>query len=405
MQSLSADQTRVQLLRDSLRRSSLDLLVCSLPENVLLLSGYWPVVGTSIALLTQEKLIVIAPEDEQQLAHDSRGDEVLLFQPGSLDSLANATTAVRDPLQQALRKLGNPKTVGIDDAATTEPTPYSALHLYGADLPETLSSLLPTITLRHCREQLSILKATLTDSELERVRNGCRLAGEAYDSSVQHVRAGMREPEVEGVFRCAFSEAKPWLGAVRQESFVWCMSGPNSAKAHAAYARTRARQLQDGDLVMMHCNSCVQGFWTDITRTFHLGEPDERVVRMYSAIAEASRAALAEIKPGAKASQIDQAARDVLSQNGFGKQFKHQTGHGVGFSAISGDARPRLHPKSPDILETGMIFNVEPAIYIEDFGGMRHCDVVAVTPAGAELLTPFQRDWHGLILGRELAAD
>src|SRR6185437_850418 len=166
MQSLASDQTRVQLLRDSLRKSGLDLLVCSLPDNVLLLSGYWPVVGTSIALLTQERLIVIAPEDEQQLAHDSRADEVLLFEPGSLNSLADAATAVRNPLQQALRKLASPKMVGIDDAATTEPTPYSALHLYGADLPEMLTSLLPKMTLRHCREQLSTLKATLTDSEL-----------------------------------------------------------------------------------------------------------------------------------------------------------------------------------------------------------------------------------------------
>jgi Xaa-Pro aminopeptidase len=176
------------------------------------------------------------------------------------------------------------------------------------------------------------------------------------------------------------------------------MSGENSAKAHAAYARTRARQLRSGDLVMMHCNSCVQGFWTDITRAFHLGEPDERVVKMYEAVAEASQAALAEIRPGARASEVDRAAREVLSGKGFGKAFKHQTGHGVGFAAISADARPRLHPKSPDVLESGMVFNVEPAIYIDGFGGIRQCDLVVVNENGAEVLTDFQRDWRELIL-------
>jgi len=188
--------------------------------------------------------------------------------------------------------------------------------------------------------------------EIERVRHGCCLAGDAYVATAQQIRVGMREPDVEGIFRSSVSEQKLWLDDVRQEAFAWCMSGENSAKAYAAYARTRARQIQVGDLVMIHCNSCVQGLWTDITRTFHIGEPEDRVVRMYSAIFQASEAAMAEIKPGAKASAVDQAARDVLCQKGFGTEFKHQAGHGVGFSAISADARPRLHPKSPDVLET-----------------------------------------------------
>ena len=90
------------------------------------------------------------------------------------------------------------------------------------------------------------------------------------------------------------------------------------------------------------------------------------------------------------AADVDAAARDVLKMRGFGPQFKHSTGHGVGFSAIDANAKPRLHPKSEDTLEAGMVFNVEPAIYFEGYGGMRHCDMVAVTDSGAEVLTPFQ---------------
>jgi Xaa-Pro dipeptidase len=79
----------------------------------------------------------------------------------------------------------------------------------------------------------------------------------------------------------------------------------------------------------------------------------------------------------------------VLKSHGFGDAFKHATGHGVGFAAADANALPRIHPKSPDILKTGMTFNIEPAIYIEEIGGMRHCDVVACTDSGAELLTDF----------------
>ena len=86
---------------------------------------------------------------------------------------------------------------------------------------------------------------------------------------------------------------------------------------------------------------------------------------------------------------MDRAARDVLVERGFGRAFKHATGHGVGFSAINHNARPRIHPACDALLEVGMVFNIEPAIYIPGVGGMRHCDDVVVTPSGAECLTPF----------------
>ena len=79
-----------------------------------------------------------------------------------------------------------------------------------------------------------------------------------------------------------------------------------------------------------------------------------------------------------------------MQEQGFGAAFKHSTGHGVGSEAINADARPRVHPLSPDTLAEGMIFNVEPAAYFDGYGGVRHCDVVAVTGRGCDLLTPFQ---------------
>jgi Xaa-Pro dipeptidase len=86
---------------------------------------------------------------------------------------------------------------------------------------------------------------------------------------------------------------------------------------------------------------------------------------------------------------VDRAARDELDSRGLGRGFKHPTGHGVGFAAIDHNAIPRLHPRSEDRLEVGMVFNVEPAIYLEGTGGLRHCDMVSVTESGADLLTPF----------------
>ena len=96
------------------------------------------------------------------------------------------------------------------------------------------------------------------------------------------------------------------------------------------------------------------------------------------------------------------APREVMDARSFGREFKHGLGHGVGFAAISHNARPRLHPASDDVLEAGRVFNDEPAIYVEGYGGMRHCDVVAVTEAGAEVLTPFQTGVEQLTITRNV---
>ena len=110
---------------------------------------------------------------------------------------------------------------------------------------------------------------------------------------------------------------------------------------------------------------------------------------MYDAIAEARASAIRAVAPGVPTKAIDAAAREVLTRHGFGSEFKHAVGHGVGFAAADPNAIPRMHPESPDTLQPGMTFNIEPAIYFEGDSGMRHCDVIACNETGAEVLTDF----------------
>jgi Xaa-Pro aminopeptidase len=204
------------------------------------------------------------------------------------------------------------------------------------------------------------------------------------------------ELEVAAAFRTPLSTHAPH--AERAGGFAFCMSGPNAARAYGAYAQSSARKLARGDLALVHCNSYVDGFWTDITRTYCLGAPGARERDMYTAVFEARSAALDALRPGVRAQDVDAAARDVLRRHGFGGAFKHALGHGVGFAAIDHDAHPRIHPKSTEVLEAGMVFNIEPAIYLEGITGMRHCDVVALTGSGPQVLTPFQAGMEELIL-------
>ena len=113
------------------------------------------------------------------------------------------------------------------------------------------------------------MKSVKTRSEIEKIRTACGIARNSFETGASGLRAGMDEPEAAELFRAALQRAKPSArDFVRSDGFAFCMSGPNAAKASAAYARTRHRTLERDDTVMIHCNSYVDGFWTDITRTY-----------------------------------------------------------------------------------------------------------------------------------------
>lgn len=390
------DEQRLDRLKEALGEACLDALVCARPSNVLLLSGYWPVVGTSIAIATASgEVAVIAPRDEMELAERGHG-AVYPFSPGSLEDITCARQAVRAPLFRVIQSLGLERArFGYERDAGFEPSSYAAMHHYGDSLGTLLAEVAPHSTTTPIRELLARQHSVKTPMEINRIRRACRIAEEAFSVGIEAMCVDQPESEAAECFQRPLATVGIGMPCddvepvARAGGYVACMSGINSARAHGAYARSTARRLADGDLVLTHCNSYADGYWTDITRTYGVGKINERQDAMYSALFEARRAALDAIRPGAAARDVDAAAREALTGHGFGDAFKHSTGHGVGFAAINHNARPRLHPASNETLEEGMVFNVEPGIYIDGYGGMRHCDMVAVTADGYELLTPF----------------
>jgi Xaa-Pro aminopeptidase len=397
---MTRDEVRIERIQSALEEARLDAIICTLPINVLLISGYWPVVGASIAIATRDgRTAVIAPKDEMELAMRALADEVRQYQTSSLEQIGSVMDAIWLPLREAARDLLIERgRIGYERGPSFLPVSYTAMHLYDASVIEMLSRSLPTARLVQADNLLARLRATPTPGEAERIRAACRIAERAFDEGARQLREGMKECGAASLFSAPLFDMDAQEGIQRTGGFVFCMSGINSASAHTGFARTRNRELSRNDLVMVHCNSYADGYWTDITRTFTMGEADERKLEMYGAVFAASRAALDAIAPGARGADIDRVAREAIASRGFGEQFKHATGHGVGFAAIDKNAMPRLHPDSDDVLEAGMIFNIEPAIYIEGYGGLRHCDMVMVTETGAEVLTPFQSGIEHLMI-------
>ena len=395
---MAHDLERIKLNARAIRESGFDALICGLPSNVLLLSaGYWPIVGTSFAVANGEgKVALVVPEDESELARKTGAAEVFTYKPASLDKLQTVVDAISEPLAKAASAIGvSGGRIGCDIGETHQPASYISMHLFGSSLAEVIGRALPGSTVEDATRLLAKLRSVCTPQEVDRVRQACKAAQEAFESARRALRPGQSEIAVASQARLPLYQD----AHARDQQHLAIMSGPRSASAYGAYATSSDRVMQAGELVMVHCNSNIAGYWTDITRTFCLGKPTEQQRRMYDAIAAAREAALKAIRPGVRAADVDKAARQILGARGFGDQFKHATGHGVGYAAIDHNAQPRLHPKSPDLLEVGMVFNVEPAIYIEKTQGMRHCDMVSVTDSGAEVLTPFLADMNELALG------
>ncbi len=395
---MERDEDRLTRIRHALDAQSLDAVVCTLPANVRMTTGYWPVIGNAVAVATSEGAVgLLAPEDEVEVASNSWADVFEPFTGGSLHTLASTADILRPLLAQLFTSAGVRRgaSIGFEGAGSFDPSSYASMFVYGAGLPELLHSAAAGASFTDATECLLRLRSVLTACELGVLRKACRIARSAFVSTASDIHAGMREFEIATLLRGRLAASDE---GARCDGFAYCMSGPNSARAYSAFQRSTSRAIDKGDSVLLHCNSFCEGLWTDITRTFSVGSPDPRQRAIHEAVLIAGQRANAAIRPGVRACAVDESARAVLQSYGFGDAFKHATGHGVGFSAIDHHAPPRIHPLSNELLEAGMVFNVEPAAYLPETRGVRHCDMVVVTEAGAEMLTAFQATLEDLIL-------
>jgi len=157
--------------------------------------------------------------------------------------------------------------------------------------------------------------------------------------------------------------------------------GPRSSMPHARPSR---RRLREGEVVLLDFGALLRGYASDMTRTFWFGEPEEEFVEVYGITLEAQRAALEAARPGMGVVELDGVARKVVEDAGYGESFKHGLGHGVGLRVHE---PPKVSPKGEGELEAGMVFTVEPGIYLPGRWGVRIEDLLVLRPHGVEVLT------------------
>lgn len=216
-----------------------------------------------------------------------------------------------------------------------------------------------------------------TDAEIEKIQRACTLCVQALRETVPYIKPGVREYEVAAELE--YRMRKLGLEGTSFETIV--ASGSRSALPHGLASD---RIIQQGDAVTIDFGGIYQGYASDMTRTFFVGEPCEALVKVYNAVLLAQQTAIIQFKPGMMGRDLDRIARDILVEQGYGPYFVHSLGHGVGIEVHEGFSVGR---KSQDILLPGMVFSIEPGVYIEGLGGVRIEDLVVATQQGLCVLT------------------
>lgn len=340
---------RLGRLRDIMEESRLGALLVTGIENVRYLTGF---TGSSAALVitTEDDWLVTDGRYREQAAGETVCN-VVIFDDAMTTSIA--------------RLLEGITIVGFE-----EDIPFGLYLKLGEALGDSCE-LEPTIGLV---EELRSLKDA---SEVDLITGAIHCADVAFSQARHMIRQGVSEREL-----AAELDYRMMLAGADGPAFDTVVaSGPNSSLPHAGITD---RILAPGDLVVIDFGARKRGYCSDVTRTVPLGHPDEIGCRVLEAISGALRASLTALQPGVRARDVDLAARQHIEEFGFGENFPHGLGHGVGLEVHE---KPSLSSKSTDVLQPGMVFTVEPGIYIAGKCGARLEEMVLMTETGFEVIS------------------
>lgn len=231
-------------------------------------------------------------------------------------------------------------------------------------------------TLVPMQKKISSLRQIKDKDEIRHIREAERLGDEAFTYVLDKIKVGATEREI--ALELEFFMKRHGASALSFDTIS--ASGIRGAMPHGV---ATDKPLEDGDLLTLDFGCVYEGYCSDMTRTVALGHVNDKQKEIYDTVLKAQLAALEIIKPGIRCADVDAAARKVIEDAGYGKNFGHALGHSVG---IEIHETPVFSTKSKDIVQTGHVITVEPGIYVENFGGVRIEDLTAVTDNGIENL-------------------
>lgn len=287
------------------------------------------------------------------------------------------TDGYKGAFKQAVDELGlKDKNLGVD-GMTMRVTEWLAF-----------AEAEPSLRVKAIEKEIVRIRAIKTPEEINFMRQAIAISEKALDNLLAWVQPGLSERAIADKL---MGELKN-LGSTGLAFDPLIQTGPNSALPHGELTD---RVLEPDEFLLIDYGGSINGYPADITRTFCLGTPSAEMQKIYDTVLAANEAAKAAAGPGVAMQAVDKAARDVITEAGYGEYFIHRTGHGLGLDTH--EPIPQIAAGVEDLLEPGMAFTIEPGIYIPGLGGTRIEDNVVVTGSGIDVLTSYRRE---LKLGR-----
>ena len=363
--SFTTDDYAARMLRvvTDATAAGLDGLVITPGPDLVWLTGYQPT-----AITERLTVLVLTPDRQPTLLVPTleRPDAEGAVGAGALSIVDWADG--EDPFVRAGAFIGSQATMGIADSAW-------AMHLLG------LQDAVRGSSYRSLTQSLPMLRAVKDANELGRLAAAGAAADATYERILDVRFAGRKETEVAADLAALLREF-----GHEQVDFTVVGSGPNGANPHH---EAGDRTIEVGDAVVLDFGGLMHGYGSDTSRTVCVGEPSALVREVHEIVRQAQQAGVEAVRPGVACQEIDRAARKLITDAGYGEQFIHRTGHGIGTTTheppymIEGEEQP---------LVPGMCFSVEPGIYLAGQFGVRIEDIVTVTETGGRRLNGTERE-------------
>jgi len=356
-------EKRVERLRKSLAENNIDTLMVLVEENRRYLSGFTgedtQFDETAGALFITDKRLILATDsrNDMQAANEAPLYEIICYKKGLVKELPNIINTLKT------------KRLGFESIRISYMQYNKICKQFGSSNID--------IELVEADDIMGCLRIVKEQSEIEELKKALIIAESAFMDFIENtIEPGMTEKDAAWLLEKNMREA----GADSLSFPIIVASGPNSALPHAVPGN---RKFNKGEPILFDWGARLNGYCSDITRTIVIGNPDDRFKKIFKTVLDAQLKAINAIKPGISSKTVDEIARNHIDSMGFKDKFGHGLGHGIGLAVHE---PPGISPLKDTLLESQMVFTVEPGIYIPGWGGIRIENMVVVSENGAEVL-------------------
>lgn len=357
---------RIEKLQNWMKENNIEVSFVTSSENVFYLSGYYTDPHErllALAVFQEEEPFLVCPEMELYNARNAGWQQDII----GFNDIQNPW----EMIVAAIRKRG----INVGKAAIEKE------HM-NVERYEQLSELFPKAVFVSAEEKLRTLRMIKDANELKILEEACALADYAVEFGASEIKEGKTELDVLNAIEYALKQK----GVTEMSFSTMVLTGANAASPHGNPGLTK---IKKGDLVLFDLGVVVDRYCSDITRTVAYGDINDKQKEIYDTVLKAQLAALEASKPGVTAAEVDQTARKIISDAGYGDYFPHRLGHGLG---ISIHEYPSMTETNPLVIKEGMVYTIEPGIYVPGVAGVRIEDDVYIGSNGAIALTKYPKE-------------